>query len=85
MADPRPAALVVEHVAGRRVAVAGREPDVAAADLAELGRAGFQERSFELVELLIVGDLEVEVDAAGRVFHVCIVNAAAHDLGTLRG
>src|SRR5688572_2188638 len=84
VADPRPAALVVEHVAGRRVAVAGRQPDVAAADLAELGRAGFQERSFELVELLIVGDLEVEVDAAGRVVHVCIVNAAAQDLGTLR-
>ncbi len=85
MADPRPPALVVEHVAGRRVAVAGGEPDVAATDLAELGRAGLEQRPLQLGELLVVGELEVEVDRAARCRPRCLSYARSRrDFGTLR-
>ena len=73
MADPCPAALVVEDVAGRRIAVAGREADVTTADLAELGRAGFEQRPFQFVDLLLARQLEAKIDGARRVVHVPIM------------
>jgi len=74
VADPCPATLVIEDVASRGISVAGGQADVATADLAELGRAGFQQRPLQLVELLLAGQLQVKVDAARRVVHVPIVD-----------
>ena len=61
IAELRAPALIVEDVAGRCVAVAGRESDLATADLAQLGGAGLQQRPFQLGELLGI-ELEVETE-----------------------
>ena len=71
--DLRPPALVVEDLARRRIAVAGRQADVPPADLPELGRASLEQRPLQLLERLVAGQLETEIDGAGRVVHAPIV------------
>lgn len=61
MADLRPTSLVVEDIPSGRVAVAGGEPDVPTADLAELRRPGPEQGPFELGELLLVVDVDRQV------------------------
>jgi len=76
MPDLCPATLVAEHLACRRIAVSSRQPDVAPADLTELGRTGLEQRALELVELVVAGNRETEIDGARAVVvHVGIVNA----------
>ena len=85
MADPGSATFVIEHVAGRRVAVPGGQPDVAPPDVPKLGGACLEEGPFELIELLVVGELQVEVDGAAAVVHGCIVNAGGRVMVTTPG
>jgi hypothetical protein len=85
VADPGSATLVIEHVARRRVAVPGGQPDIAPADLSELGRTRLEESPFQLVELLVIGELEAEVDGAAAVVHGCIVNAGGGAMVTTPG
>ena len=77
------AALVIEHVAGRRVTVAGGQADVAAPDLAELGRPRLEQRPFQLGELLVARDLQVQVDAPDLAVHVPILTPPDRAAGTL--
>jgi len=77
------AAFVVQHVAGRRVTVTGGQADVAASDFAELGGPRFEQRSFQLGELLVARDLQVQVDGPDRVVHVPILTPPDRDAGTL--
>ena len=60
VAQLRAPTLVVQHVTRRRIAVPGREPDLAAAHLSQLGRSCFQERALELGDLV---GIELEVNS----------------------
>jgi hypothetical protein len=84
MTDLGAAALVVEDLARRRVAVAGGEPDVATADLAKLGRTSLEQGPLQLIEFLVAPELEMEIDGARRVLHLRIMTSPCHDPGTLR-
>ena len=83
MADLGSAAFVVEHVAGRRVTVTGSQANIAASDLAELGGPRLQQRSFQLGQLLVARDLEVQVDGQDPVVHAPILTPPDRDAGTL--
>ncbi len=63
-AELRAAALVVEDLAGRRVAVAGSQADVPATHRGELARPGGQEGALELGELLVIRDVDPQVEGA---------------------
>ena len=83
MTDLSSAAFVVEHVAGRRVTVTGSQADVAASDLSELGGPSLEQRSFQLGQLLVTRDLQVQVDGPDPVVHVPILTPPDRDAGTL--
>jgi hypothetical protein len=83
VSDLCPAAFVVEYLAGGRISVAGRQPDVATANLAKLRRARLQQGTLQLVELVIAAEFEMEIDGAGRVVHVPIMTSLVHEPDTL--
>jgi hypothetical protein len=62
VADLGPPTLAVEHLAGRCVSVAGRESNVPAPHLAELGGTSFEQGSLEFGELFAVVHLDREIE-----------------------
>lgn len=63
MARLRPSTLIVHDLSGRRVAVAGREPDVPPSNLPEFSRPSAHEGSLEGVQ---TRRIQVESDGGGR-------------------
>ena len=75
MAELCPTALVVEHLARGRIAVAGGQPDVPPAHLPELSGTRLEQRPLELLERLVAGEVEMEIKRTGLVVHGPIVIA----------
>jgi hypothetical protein len=57
--------LVIEDLARRRIPIAGSKPDMTATHLAELGRAGLEQRALEFDEVFVI-ELDLQIESAGR-------------------